>query len=158
MGMLNNKDEKILGDIFDMDLNEGPNISKIKYGLGDSTQYSELQELYNYINKLERLKYLEIEYDDKGEYCRKGGFINPKFENNVISIYNKKIHVSEKGAKYICELRRTKWDRVKGVFKSFLKAFLMELQGQIFKLIISFLLGTLFGSLGLSLIKKLLKV
>jgi|GEM_PF-2736601 len=158
MKILTELDEKILCDIFDMDLKEGLNVSSIDYGLRDDTgRYSSLQALYSHLSKLERLNYLEIEYNKDGAYCLTGGWKHPKYNNNVISISNDKIHVSDKGILYVCEFRKTTMDRIKGAFKSFLSSFLKELRSQVFKIVISFILGTLFGSYGISLIKSLFK-
>lgn len=144
--------------IFDMDLMEDPTISSIDYGLGDNSgRYSNLQALFDHLKKLERLKHLDIEYDEHGAYFLTGGWHHPKYGNNVISISDKKIHVSDKGIKYVCELRKTTIDRIKGAFTSFFNSFLKELRSQVFKISISFILGTLFGSYGLSLIKNLVK-
>lgn len=158
MKILTPLDEKILCDIFDMDLMEGQDILNIKYGLGGTLQYSKIQALFNHICKLERLGYLKIEYNSEGKYYLNGGWKHPKYGNNVISIDTKRIHVSsDKGFQYVCDLRKTRCEKIKGYFKSLFTSLLAQLRNEIIKTVIAFIMGTLFGKYGIALISNVIK-
>lgn len=107
--MLSQVEIKLLLDIYDMDINNGARLHDREYDLKDKDTMDSKYEFASYLLKLERLEYIQL---DKGAILT-GGMQNHKYRNNVIMYFDEKIHIKDKGIKFVQEIQKTVLDKAK---------------------------------------------
>ncbi|MCF6464188.1 hypothetical protein [Clostridium sp. Cult1] len=150
METLNDIEKQILIDLYDRDIKNmlEIKIEQERYKLSEEGNNERIQELVYYLEKLERLKYIEIKRKQDGKFYTSGGRSHPKYRNNAIfDINDKDIHIVKKGIEYVIELRKTPIDKMKDWLKGFLKDTGTEVGKEIIKYIVIFAIGFLLGKI-----------
>lgn len=114
--MLNELEEQILNDIYEMRINNGevPKLDDYKLKEKDNSDYKEKSsELAYYLYKLKSLGH--IKFLDSALLT--GGWNNPKYNNSVILVHFKSLDIENKGIEHVEKMRETRKDKLKKELK-----------------------------------------
>lgn len=130
---------QILDDIYkkDYENNLDLKISIDLLPLNETNNDFKVKEAGYYLERLKRLNYLQF----KEKALLRGGGDESKYNNNIHMIWWEDIYITYKGKRFIEEVRKSNWARVKESSKEFIKDIGKEMRSKIISHLASFILG-----------------
>jgi hypothetical protein len=137
---LSNIENKILEELYkrEYEKNLDIEININSLSLSEEENKSKTIEAGYWLKELKRMDYIDF-IENQAFHC--GGAIHEKYNNNIITIYWKNIHLLYKGKNYVEEIRKTVWDKLFNSFNNFFLDISKEIRSRIISHIVTFILG-----------------
>lgn len=117
MNLLNEIEKKILNDIFEMYINNGPVPKLINYDLQEINNPDPKLKWYEFGSYLLKLRSLGfIKFEDN--IYTTGGWTNPKYRNSILNVQVNRVQIDKDGIGFIVNERETLQEKVVQGLKS----------------------------------------
>jgi hypothetical protein len=110
--LLNDVELKILEDIYDMNINNGPRVNINNYDLNKNKRW---KEFYYHLAKLKKLNL--VKFDSKA--IVNGGHLDREYNNNCQMVFTEELEIQKDGIEFINRERETIKDKIKNEAKDF---------------------------------------
>jgi hypothetical protein len=142
--LLSEIEKKILDDVFEMQINNGPILDINNYDLveKDNPDYKEKwSEFGSYLFKLRSLGYLKFE--DK--VLTSGGRQNRKYRNNIIGGWTEDLELDKDGIAFVLKERETLKEKLIGELKKTGRNFYERITDGVIGLVVGLIIAWLTG-------------